>query len=351
MLDTIHRMMLSGGIAPPPKVGPIPPPTIWPHCYTCPSPNAYDQTPWWTDADLASRDFLRASHWSRVVPGLPFVPGGSSEFPERLVQGLDYRYDRKQWWPKMVDAVLQAGDTHWLRWWPDCRVNGANSEEQFVDDCLYLKSMGIRYVKVWLTAKGYDKQDASANERIASVQSLVEKCQKAGAVDEYTAGGEYNLFNVPGEPTISFFRWVGERAHEVGASAWAHFGSEVTSWFADGDSRGRYGFWDDLGDTTNGIDYQGMLTYFAQQPTDPQHWDIGELQARIVDTLRQFREQGNRHRIRGMEWSALESFTREHPTPEEHDSLGWCVMCTRDQTNSATPAHVWGSGDGIPFTA
>jgi len=322
---------------------------VFPHCHTCPSPTQYDQVLPWTPP--LARDYLRASHWSRVVPGLPFKPGnvpwsgGSSEFPERLVQGLDYGYDRKTWWPKMIDAVLRTGDTHWLRWWGNARVDGGNSEEQFVDDCLLLKSHGL-YVKVWLGAKDADPKDASANDNINRHKSLVEKMQKANCCDEYTPGGEWNLWNVPGRPTIDFFKWVGQRAHEVGATCWAHFGSEVTSWFADGDARGRYGFWDDLGSDVDGLDYQGMLTVFTGPPQPPHQWDIGELQARMVDTLRQFREQGNRHKLRAMEYSALLSFTNLEPTDDQHDALGYLAACTRDQTSSSTHAYVWGSGDG-----
>lgn len=325
---------------------------VFPTCYTCPSPTAYDSVLPWTPP-LPSRDYLRASHWSRVVPGLPFAPGnvpwsgGSGEFPERLVQGLDYKYDRGQWWPQMIDAVQACGDTHWLRWWGNARVDGGNSEEQFVDDCLYLKSVGL-FVKVWLGAKDADPKDASANDNINRFKSLVEKLQKANACDEYTPGGEWDLWNVPGQPTIDFWKWVGQRAHEVGAACWGHFSSEKTSWFADGDPRGRYGFWDDLGDDVDGLDYQANLVQWNIPPSGG-YWDIGELQARLVDTLKQFGEQGNRHKIRAMEFSALESFTKEHPNDGEHDSLGYLASCTRDIGGGSRPngpAYVWGSGDG-----
>src|SRR5262252_8110606 len=41
-----------------------------------------------------TRDFLRGDFWAVEQPGLPAVPGGpsggSSEFPSRIITGLDY---------------------------------------------------------------------------------------------------------------------------------------------------------------------------------------------------------------------------------------------------------------------
>jgi len=323
-------------------------PLVFPTCYTCPTPTSYDQT--LPASPSLARDFLRGSFWSVVVPGLPFVPGnvpwsgGSLEHPERLVQGLDYKYDRREWWPRMVAENAARGYTHWLRWWGNARVDGGNSEEQFVDDCLYLKSLGVPYVKVWLWAKDADPHDLSADDLKRRFESIVGKLCRANAVDEFTPGGEWNLGNVPGRPTIDFFKWVGQQAHGAGASCWAHFSTEVTSWFADGDPRGRYGFWDDLGGDVDGIDYQAVpVTFNEPIPPDGSRWDIGEFQSRLVDTLKQFGEQGNRHKIRACEFSAILSFVGDYPDEDQHDALGFLACCTR----ASKGAVVWGSGDGV----
>jgi hypothetical protein len=84
-------------------------------------------------------------------------------------------------------------------------------------------------------------------------------------------------------------------------------------------------------------------------PPPPDYWDIGEFQARLVDTLKQFGEQGNRHKLRALEFSAYESFTHAHPDEVEHDSLGYFASCTHDIGGGSRPngpAYVWGSGDG-----
>ncbi|HEV8502515.1 MAG TPA: hypothetical protein VGR63_13120, partial [Casimicrobiaceae bacterium] len=57
---------------------------------------SYDKVLPWTPPQ--TRDFLRGDFWAVPCPGLPAVPGGpsggSSEHPERVVTGLDYKYDR-----------------------------------------------------------------------------------------------------------------------------------------------------------------------------------------------------------------------------------------------------------------
>jgi hypothetical protein len=65
-----------------------------------------------------------------------------------------------------------------------------------------------------------------------------------------------------------------------------HFSTHRTFW----NPEGRYQYWTDLGSDVDGINYQG----------DPA-WDIGEYQARIVDTLSQFGRQGNAHKLRSFE--------------------------------------------------
>jgi hypothetical protein len=100
----------------------------------------------------------------------------------------------------------------------------------------------------------------------------------------------------------------------------------------------------------DGLDYQSMLVQWNIPPSGPQYWDIGEFQARLVDSLKQFGEQSNRHKLRAMEFSALESFTKEHPNEDEHDSLGYLACCTRDiggGNRPNGPAYIWGSGDGL----
>jgi hypothetical protein len=69
-------------------------------------------------------------------------------------------------------------------------------------------------------------------------------------------------------------------------------------------------------------------------------WPIGDLQARIVDTLKQFAQQGQRHKMRLFERGAIMSFTNDHPTEVEENLMGFLACCTK------APANLWGFGNG-----
>lgn len=306
-------------------------------------PGNYDRILPWTPP-YPSRDFLRADAWGVPIPGLPFVSGvpgsgGSSEHPERLITGLDYKYDRALW-PRMVGAHLDRGYTHWLRWWPNARDDGGNSISQFVDDCLYLKSLGMPYIIVNLGSKVFDPRDQSLREWQARVDLVIDQLTMHRAVDELIPAFEMDSFNIPGGPTIQYSKWVGQKAHAAGVSCWLHFFPEHTSWFADGDSRGRFGFWDDLGADVDGLCYQSMGLA----------WDVPFLQAKIVDTLSQFGRQGNIHKFRLMEDLASAQFSgvptgSDFPN-EDHAALRAFLACCTVDNVSHTDAKVWGYGGG-----
>jgi hypothetical protein len=311
-----------------------------------PPSGSYDHVLPWMPPQ--ARDFLRGDFWAVVCPGLPAVPGGpsggSSEFPERVITGLDYKYDRKIWWPQMVDQQLARGYTHWLRWSSNALYDGPEfggnpSVNKFVDDCGLLKRLGMAYVKVSLTSKVFDPRDPTLQQYQDRVGPLLSALLSARVVDEVLPGFEFDAFNVPGAPTIDIFKWVGQQVHPYGVSNWAHFFPEHTSWFADGDPRGRYGFWEDLGSDVDGLDYQADSS-----------WDVPMLQAKIVDTLSQFGKQGNVHKIRLCEDQAIRQFSgypTNNPHPDEYDGAarGFYACCTIDNV-AHTDAKLWGYGNG-----
>ena len=307
------------GLTPPP-FPPLPP---MPVCHSCPRPDSYDQDLPWTPP--VSRDFLRADAWGVPVDGLPFVPGGSSEHPERLLTAFLYKYDRALW-PACFAEHKRRGYTHWVLWWPNARAEDVSLAD-FVAMCKVIQAAGF-YTQVGLNSKDFDARDQSASQWQAQLGPVFAALGAARAADEY-AVWEWDAHNIPGQPTLDAFRYCGQQAHAQGASFWAHFLPEHTSWFKDKDPRGRFGFWADLGADVDGLQYQG----------DPS-WDIGQLQAKIVDTLIQFAHQGNQHKLRAFELTALTQFTHDHPTEEEACLTGYLACCTRG------PATVWGFGNG-----
>ena len=295
-----------------------------------------------------TRDFLRGDFWAVEQPGLPAVPGGpsggSSEFPSRIITGLDYKYDRAAWWPRMVDRHRERGYTHWLRWASNAlydapQYGGNPSINNFVDDCGLLKHLGMAYVIVSLTSKVYDPRDPTLQQYQDRVGPLLDALLAARVVDELIPGFEFDAFNVPGQTTVEIFKWVGRTGHQSGVSCWAHFYPHVTAWFADNDPRGRFGFWDDLGLDVDGLNYQADAS-----------WSVPELQARIVDSLWPFGEAGNLHKFRLCEDQAIRQFSGypiNNPHPDELDGAqrGFYGCCTIDNVKH-TDARVWGYGNG-----
>jgi hypothetical protein len=313
-------------IAPVPRP-PLPP---FPICNSCTSPYSYDQTlPW--DPPTDDRDFLRANAWAVTVPGLPWVPGSSSEFPERFLSYLGFKYS-KEWQTRGFTATVERAYSHTITSWANFRDEHNASPNAFVDWCGFVKRY-VPYNHVMLASKNYDPRDMTPQQYADRFGPVLDALLKANVMDEVCPAWEMNLFNYPGEPTIEICKWVGNTA-KPGVSTWLHFSPEVTSWFADGDERGRYGFWDDVGTSVDGIDYQTS-----------QYWDIGEMQSHLVDTLNQFAAQGHRHKLRAFELIAMSQFSGEpfgspHPDEDDGDMLGYLCCCTKG------PAVVWGYGNG-----
>ena len=293
------------------------------------------------------RDYLRADSWGVTIEGMPWVPGASSEFPERVLSWFLDRWT-PDWQHKYLSTYAGYGYTHLRLSVPDSLgpttpnpggpPGAGQTLAQFVQTCQLVKSYGL-YRRVMLGSKNFQKHDMSPDEWRAYADPILDALFNAQCVDEVTPGWEFDLFNKPGPWTVETFKYIGQRCHQVGVSSWAHFSPHVTSWFADGDPRGRFGFWDDLGADVDGIDYQGQA-----------EWDIPELQARLVDTLWQFGvdEQAGKplHKMRMDEDVAIMMFSHEHPNEDEANQRGLAACCTTDNVRH-TNAKIWGAGNGV----
>ena len=302
---------------------PLPPPP--PNVYTVRCPGISPHT----------RDYLRADAWSITLPGLPFVPGGSSQQPAQN-RFLSWFFDRypPEWQHRWLEQNGLNGYTHGILSPPDSIQGVGRSLAQVVDTHGQLKHAGL-YVHSMLASKLYQPHDMGVQQFIDYAFPIMDALTSAGVVDEFCPAWEMDLFNVPGETTLEICKKIGAHAHAAGCSCWLHFSTHVTAWFADGDPRGRYGFWQDLGGDVDGLDYQGDSA-----------WGQDEWQARIVDTLHQFGEQGNVHKMRAFE--RLGTLLFDNPTPTEDDANldGYLACCTYDDVKH-TDAKVWGTAEGL----
>ena len=289
------------------------------------------------------RDYLRADSWGVVMEGAPVIDRGvSSRHPERILSWFIDRYTddfQKQY----LEKVAGYGYTHLRLSYPDSvaakdqpsnKPPGAGRTlDQFIETCKRVQSYGL-WVRVMLGSKYFQPGFMTAQQWADYADPVLDALIAAKAVDESSLGWEWNLWNTPGQVTIDAFRHHGQRCHAAGVSAWMHFSPHVTSWFADGDPRGRFGFYDDLHNDVNGIDYQG----------DPS-WPMDETQARCVDTLWQFGQRGNDYKFRFDEDQAAMMWDNDRPDPEDANARGYLACCTFDNVKW-TDAKIWGFGNG-----
>lgn len=318
---------------------PLPP---WATPYTLPHIAGMDVLPWDGDVPPHSRDYLRADSWGVDMPGAPMVGGVSPNHPERILSWFLDRYSL-DFQHAYLEKYASYGYTHLrLSYGDSCGPvdNGPNSPpgcgqtlEQLIATCLRVQSYGL-YVRLMIGSKYFTPNFMSTQQWADYADPIMDACNAQRCVDEWTLGWEWNLWNHPGATTIDSFRHMGQQAHQAGCSAWMHFSSHVTSWFADGDPRGRFGFYDDLAHDIDGIDYQ----------TFPE-WSMEETQARIVDTLWQFGQRGNDYKFRFDEDQAAAMWDHDRPNPDDANARGYLAACTTDNVKH-TDAKVWGYGNG-----
>jgi hypothetical protein len=320
----VSVLLFAGSTVAPPPPQPRPPLPAPPH-------GVYTVLPW---EPPHTRDYLRADAWSITLPGLPFVPGGSSNHPaqDRFLSWFFMRYP-SDWQQKWLEQNQRNGYTHAIVSPPDDASQGFSLQQQ-IDAYGRIKAAGL-YVHVMLASKLYQPRDMTVDAFVNYAFPLMDALTSAGVVDEFCPAWEMDLFNVPGPTTLNICKEIGKRGHATGQSCWLHFSTHVTSWFADGDPRGRYGFWSDLGGDVDGLDYQGDSA-----------WGAPEWQARIVDTLHQFGEQGDQHKMRAFERFGTLLFDNPTPTEDDANLDGYLACCTYDDVKH-TDAKVWGTAEGL----
>lgn len=292
-------------------------------CGSCPSPDSYDKFPLpFTPPAQADVNFMRANAWSLEFPPgfLPFIPsgpsgvtGGSSKHPERLLTAYIYKIDQALW-PQIFEAYRNAGLTHWVFWWPNARSDGYTLD-QFLAVVARVKAEGF-FTNIGLVSKDIDSRDQTPAQWSAYLDADYQTMLASGVCDEF-AVWEWDLFNVPGDPTLQTFIHWGDMAHAAGKTFWAHFRSGYTSWQSSGDERG---FWRALGTHVDGLQYQS-----------DQNWDIGQLQSRIVDIYRMFADVGTNRVLRIFETLAEAQFDDDHPTELEGDQYNALALATKGQ--------------------
>lgn len=206
--------------------------------------------------------FWRGDAWGVTVPGLPFVNGGSSVHPERV---LTWFFDRwsPDWQKAILNAYRQRGYTHFALSWPDSRSGNGQSVQQFVATAQTVKA-AIPYVAVFLTSKAYDPANADAPTRMAAVTPVLDALMQAHAVDIAVVGWELDLFN-DGQDLENFIDALSQRYPTL--PLFVHFTTYKTSWQPDGQPRAQ--FWQHMAAFRASVGATGQIGLLYQgNPTD-----------------------------------------------------------------------------------
>jgi hypothetical protein len=308
------------------------------------------------------RNFLRGDFWGVEMDDAPWVPGVGQKyqrifswFLDRYLLDFQQRYLTKYAGYLYTHFLLSAADSLGPTENPGKTPGAGHSLNQFIDTCGLVKRY-IKYCHVRLGSKDFQPHNMSPQQWADYADPIMDALIAAKVVDEFSLAWEMNLWNTPGPPLIEALRHCGQKAHAAGLTSWQHFSPHYTSWFADGDPRGRFGWYDDLANDVEGINYQTM---------GPQ-WSPQMLQARITDTLWQFGERGNDYLFRCEEdlafwmWNsdtvqcqvddAVDAngqpvLTTVSVTPEDANLRGYVACCSRDDVKH-TDAIVHGFGNG-----
>src|SRR4029077_13943402 len=169
--------------------------------------------------------------WGVTIPGLPFVPGGSSKHPERCLSWFWDRWD-VDWQDRILETHAAYQYTHFVRsgadsMGPSDRSQLANPAvpvgppgndlclDQFATSCVINKTV-VPYVTCFLSSKYFQPKDQTVTQWLAYLDPILDTLLGQNAVDEVVPGWEWDLWNVPGATTLQVFKHVGQRAHAAG---------------------------------------------------------------------------------------------------------------------------------------
>jgi len=347
---------------PPAARGPLPP---------FATPINYRTTmPW--EPPTADRNFMRGDAWGVEMPGAPQIPGTGRKY-ERIFSWFSDRYSpafQDEYWAKQASFQYTHGKLSLadslgkIDNGPNSPPGAGRTIDQFIETCHLVKKY-LPWCQVILGSKyflDFEGRIANCAHNMTGQQwadwagPLLEQLIAAKAIDECIAGWEWNLWNTPGKDSIDAYKFIGTTCHAAGISSWQHMAPHYTSWQANDDDRGRFGWFDDLAGYLDGINYQ----------TAGPSWSPQMMQARFVDTLWLFGERGNDFLFRMDEdyafflWDADEwtgqvddavdangtpILTTLPTTPEYANQRSYIGCCTVDDVKHGS-ALVWGYMNG-----
>jgi hypothetical protein len=272
------------------------------------------------------RRFWRGDAWGVQVPGAPFVDGGNTRHPERILTWLFDRYDAA-WQQAILQAYRARGYTHFTLSWPDSRDGAGQSATQFAATSRRVHQ-AVPYVHVMLTSKDFDPAHARAATHMSRVAPAIDALVAAGFTGENLilgAGWELDSF-FEGQELEAFVHALHAKYPQF--DLYVHFTTYKTSWQPNGEPRAQ--FWQTTRGELTGLLYQGN------------HNDPCGLQAAHFNDA-QIPASGIRQAgaiLVPWELVARNEYDRDHPTEDEAAARSWSVM------NTPGPILASGFGNG-----
>jgi hypothetical protein len=280
------------------------------------------------------------SAWSMRIDGLPWLPGlTSSKHPERCLTWFLGHPLWKDWVDKILTASCVRGMNTFTLSWPDCRDSCGMTVQSFTALCAYIKSWGMRVHVKWWSKDGSDPQNSDWPTMQAWVTPVLSSLLTAKAVDEVSPW-EWNANNIAGPQGEAILDGVTQLVVPYGVRSWYHGGPGNVWWGAPTSNRDE--FWQKrVAAGMTGLQYQSQPILQPGQPPSSDRWDVGTLQARILDSTNHPGFVATGAQFLAWEIDGAEEFDADWPDETAAAGHGYLALCTPGQT------RVTGTGNGL----
>jgi hypothetical protein len=282
---------------------------------------------------------MRASCWAVTLPGLPFVPGGSSKQPQRFLSWFFDRYPPafQQSW---LDTCARYGFTHGLLSADDSmgpsdrsRISPPPAEaigppgndqtlDQFVATCGRVKGE-LGFSVVMLASKYFSPANMTLVQFQAKFEPIFDALVAAKALDVCVPFWEGNLWNIPGDGAFyPIIGWLSQKCKAAGIKLGLHFSTYVTQWGNNGQEQDD--FWTELKiGNAFGPPHQVDVLLYQGNPAD----NAGTMAAHGNDAQRCFGRVNGDVALWAFELVADLQFDEDQPDEAHGNLRSWETCC------------------------
>jgi hypothetical protein len=264
-----------------------------------------------------NRRYLRANFFSVSVPGLSFVPGGSSERHDLFMTWFLHRYNPVEQL-LACQTYAERGYVDFLLMIADMQRDGL-STAAIVELALFVQSFGLRVVASLGSKDISPKDDRVDGWPMQQALPVLEALIAARAVDKAIVGFEFSLWNDP-RNTQSIIDLFASVCTPADVWLYMHFASDGDWWSTDANRRD---FWRKQAGKLRGV----------MKQHDPWNESVALMQARIHEEQVIFAEIGavdanGPFDVIACEYAAMRQFPTYQWSEDRGDMVGYELLCT-----------------------